>query len=57
MNRFAYETEKGNYYHRQMKIRNIKRKLYRLADIVCWAVLITAFVAWIGTFLYFKLFR
>ena len=56
MNRYAYNTQ-GNYYHRQMKIRNIKRKLYRLADIVCWAVLITAFVAWIGTFLYFKLFR
>lgn len=29
----------------------------RVSDIVCWTLLITAFVAWIGTFLYFKLFR
>jgi len=28
-----------------------------VSDIVCWTLLITAFVAWIGTFLYFKLFR
>lgn len=50
-------TEKVNRINERLEKHLDSDRFRRVSDIVCWTLLITAFVAWIGTFLYFKLFR